>query len=150
MDDNARIVLKDNYCGPETSEPGTVSDEDLKYCIGIMAEMLPLQASEMSADTGTGIPIPGPNGYINKALDSDVYGGRKISYMNRFDRFEQLEQVSPRIGMGLSKLGLKLRGPEFKLYTAIDAGLTDEVIHGVLRLLLQHWIDEKKDGQNGS
>ena len=135
MDDNARILLNGNYCGPELphAEPGPLSDEDIRNFVGIMAEGIPLQAADLSTDFGQGIPIPGPNGYINKALDSDVYGGRKISYLNRFDRFEQLEAVSPRIGMGLSKLGLKLRGPEFKLYTAIDAGLPDEVIHGLLQ-----------------
>ena len=71
--------------------------------------------------------------YINKALDTDVYGGRKISYINRYDRYQQLEQVSPRVGAGLSKLGYKLRGPEFKLFTATDAGLPDEIVHGQLQ-----------------
>lgn len=71
--------------------------------------------------------------YLNKALDTDVYGGRKIAYINRYDRYQQLEQVSPRVGVGLSKLGYKLRGPEFKLYTAIDADLTDEITHGMLQ-----------------
>jgi hypothetical protein len=119
---------------PPSPQKESFTDDELRDFIGIGQEYISLQAADLTTDFGTnGIPIPGPNGYINKALDSDVYGGRKISYINRFDRFEQLEQVSPRIGMGLSKLGLKLRGPEFKLYIAIDAGLTDEITHGLLQ-----------------
>ena len=118
---------------PDTStDPRPFKDEEVRDYVGIMQEQIPLQAADLTTDF-SGAPIPGPNGYINKALDVDVYGGRKISYINRFDRFEQLEQVSPRISMGLSKLGLKLRGPEFKLYIAIDAGLTDEIKHGLLQ-----------------
>ena len=113
-------------------DPNSFKDEDIRDFISITQEQIPLQAADLTTDF-TGAPIPGPNGYINKALDVDVYGGRKISYINRFDRFEQLEQVTPRIGMGLSKLGLKLRGPEFKLYIAIDAGLPDEAKHGLLQ-----------------
>ena len=112
--------------------PEPIKDDELRDYMGIFQEQIPLQAADLTTDF-TSIPTPGPNGYINKALDSDVYGGRKISYINRFDRFEQLEQVSPRISMGLSKLGLKLRGPEFKLYIAIDAGLPDEIKHGLLQ-----------------
>ena len=85
--------------------------------------------------------------YSNKALDSDVYGGQRISFMNRYDRFQQLENVLPRVGIGLAKLGMKLRGPEFKLFVPTDAGLSDEITNGMLQdarafdldLNLQDW-----------
>ncbi|MGD0535917.1 MAG: hypothetical protein ABR999_10855 [Methanoregula sp.] len=117
----------------DTPAENALSDADVRDYVGIMSEMVPLGAADLTTDFTQYPSQRQPDGYINKALDSDVYGGRKISYINRFDRFEQLEQVSPRVSMGLSKLGLKLRGSEFKLYIAIDAALTDEIKHGMLQ-----------------
>ena len=86
------------------------------------------------------VPDFGPNGralngqeYINKALDSDVYGGRKITYFNKYDRLQQLEQINSRLGIGLIKLGFKLRGPEFKLFCDQAAGLTNEQQTSILQ-----------------
>lgn len=98
----------------------------------------------------THLPVPPSmfaDPYNNKALDGDVYGGQRISFMNRYDRFQQLENVLPRVGLGLAKLGMKLRGPEFKLFIPTDAGLSDEIANGLLQdarkfdldLNLQDW-----------
>jgi len=78
-------------------------------------------------------PLLKNENYQNKALDTDVYGGRRISYFNKYDRFQQVEKINPRIGVGLVKLGLRLRGKEFKLFVDKSAGLEGEAEQSILQ-----------------
>ncbi len=73
------------------------------------------------------------NAYKNKALNQDVYGGRRISYRNKYDKWQQVEKINQRLSMGLIKLGLRLRGKEYKLFTDPQVELDKEKIKSILQ-----------------
>jgi len=104
-------------------------------------------AADTVTDRNPNQKIQGYHDFANKALDSDVYGGRKISYFNKFDRNQQLETINPRIGVGLMKLGWKLRGSEYRLFCDKSSGISREAEVSILQdsnalttnLELQNW-----------
>lgn len=72
-------------------------DVGLVFAAGTITETTTTQIQSTSSTTNR-----------NRALDSDVYGGLKITYANHFEKLQYIPLVNDRLGVGLIKQGLKL------------------------------------------
>lgn len=90
-----------------------------------------LAAGALSQATATTIPTTTSTTNRNRALDTDLYGGWKVSYSNRYDRLEQLLKLHSRVGLGLMKFGLRIaRG--YNLYVDPEAGVDESTQKEIL------------------